>query len=73
MRGSFFYGKPLRGKNMPKNTTKPENIRGKLINIFRDLTPMCVLLQSKEIKAPVKIGRFGLAIQCNDGQTVQVK
>ena len=34
---------------------------------------MCVLLQSKEIKAPVKIGRFGLAVQCTDGQTLQVK
>ena len=33
---------------------------------------MCVLFQSKEIKAPVKIGRFGLAIQCADGQTIQV-
>ena len=33
---------------------------------------MCVLFQSKEIKAPVKIGRFGLAIQCSDGQTIQV-
>ena len=38
--------------------------------IHRDLTPMCVLLQNKEIKAPVKIGRFGLAIKCSDGQSV---
>ena len=39
--------------------------------IHRDLTPMCVLLQNKEIKAPVKLGRFGLAIKCTDGQTIQ--
>ena len=39
--------------------------------IHRDLTPMCVLLQNKEIKAPVKLGRFGLAIKCSDGQTIQ--
>ncbi|CAG5107169.1 Oidioi.mRNA.OKI2018_I69.chr1.g3186.t1.cds [Oikopleura dioica] len=39
--------------------------------IHRDLTPMCVLLQSREIKAPVKLGRFGLAIECKDGQTLQ--
>lgn len=39
--------------------------------IHRDLTPMCVLLQSREIKAPVKLGRFGLAIECKDGQTMQ--
>ena len=32
---------------------------------------MCVLLQSREIKAPVKLGRFGLAIECKDGQTFQ--
>lgn len=38
--------------------------------IHRDMKPHCVLLATKENSAPVKLGGFGVAIQLQDGHTM---